>query len=299
MGKGMQVLVWGALAALTAFLAMLLKQKNAAIELAQARLARMEQRMSQLASTPAPSGSETALEAQLAAKTAEVARLQARMVELEAVAADATIVTRYAPITASPLADAPPQVAAEVGWHVKAPGLVAIGQTLAALSPAKLAYANHALQTRIVPEVVAQPQDLTAVEGIGAIYEQRLYNAGIGTYWELAELDDDALREILKLDRVRAAATDLGAIRTAARALAVEQETLGFVWKGEPVDDFEPIKGIGKVYEQRLYDAGIRTYTALAQASPEHLLSICQSNSPVLPDIASWVEQAQKLALQE
>jgi hypothetical protein len=37
MGKGLQVLVWSALAGLAAFLAMLVKQKMAALELAQAR----------------------------------------------------------------------------------------------------------------------------------------------------------------------------------------------------------------------------------------------------------------------
>jgi hypothetical protein len=38
MGKGLQVLVWSALAGLAAFLAMLVKQKNGALELAQARV---------------------------------------------------------------------------------------------------------------------------------------------------------------------------------------------------------------------------------------------------------------------
>jgi predicted flap endonuclease-1-like 5' DNA nuclease len=58
-------------------------------------------------------------------------------------------------------------------------------------------------------------------------------------------------------------------MRASARSLAAETETTGYIWNGEPVDDFEPIKGIGKVYEQRLYSAGIRTYTALAKHHPE------------------------------
>ncbi|HHW86088.1 MAG TPA: DUF4332 domain-containing protein [Chloroflexi bacterium] len=131
---------------------------------------------------------------------------------------------------------------------------------------------------------------------MGAIYEQRLYNAGIGTYWELATLDNDALRRILKLDKARAASVDFDAIRAAARQLAEETETVGYIWNGEPVDDFEPIKGIGKVYEQRLYNAGIRTYAALANTSPEQLLEIVQARSPVPPDVTSWIAQAQNLA---
>lgn len=148
-----------------------------------------------------------------------------------------------------------------------------------------------------MPEVTPQPQDLSAVAGVGAVYEQRLYNAGIGAYWELATLDDDALRRILKLDKARAATVDLNALRASARRLAEETGTIGYVWNGAPVDDFEPIKGIGKVYEQRLYNAGIRTYAALASATPEQLLEIVQARSPVPPDVKSWIAQAQELAV--
>ncbi|HAJ37083.1 MAG TPA: hypothetical protein DCL15_15495 [Chloroflexi bacterium] len=295
MGRGLQLLIWGALAGLAGFLAMLVKQKNAALELAQTRLARLEQRLGQVTATSTESGSEHALRAQLAEKDAEIAQLRAQLADLTAT-----------PAAAMRLADsAPPELASELwrqrlaveaGWHAKAPGLVMAGRAVDALPPAKLVYANRAVQARIVPEVAPQPQDLSAVPGIGAIYEQRLYNAGIGTYWELATLDNDALRRILKLDKARAASVDFDAIRAAARQLAEETETVGYIWNGEPVDDFEPIKGIGKVYEQRLYNAGIRTYAALANTSPEQLLEIVQARSPVPPDVTSWIAQAQNLA---
>lgn len=299
MGKGLQVLVWGALAGLSAFLTVLLKQKNAALELAQARLARLEQRMGQLASAPAETKSEIDLSAQLAAKTAEVAQLKAQLDALtSADAPTPSPVTRQAAVLAlEPDGEMWRQrLTMETSWHAKAPGLVMVGRAVDALPPAKLAYANRAVHARIVPEVVAQPQDLSAVTGVGATYEQRLYNAGIGTYWELATLDDDALRRILKLDKARALAADLDAMRASATSLAAATETTGHVWNGEPVDDFEPIKGIGKVYEQRLYSAGIRTYAALADTAPEQLLEIVQAQSPVPPDVASWIAQAQALA---
>lgn len=302
MGKGLQVLVWGALAGLAAFLAMLVKQKNGALELAQARLARLEQRMGQLAGAPAETKSESVLNAQLAAKTAEVAQLKAQLDALTS--ADAPMpspITRQAAIqTPEPDGEMWRQrLTLETGWHAKAPGLAMVGRAVDALPPAKLAYANRAVRARIVPEVVAQPQDLSAVTGVGATYEQRLYNAGIGTYWELATLDDDALRRILKLDKVRALAADLDAMRTSARSLAAETETTGYIWNGEPVDDFEPIKGIGKVYEQRLYSAGIRTYAALANTTPEQLLEIVQARSPIPPDVASWIAEAQAMQKHE
>ncbi len=293
MRKGLQVLIWGMLTGLAAFLALLLRQKNTAIELAQARLARMEQRMSHLATPAAGITGDAALQAQLAAERAENARLTALVATLQGAA---PIATRQP----SPLAieqDAWQQrFVAEAGWQEKAPSLAAVGRALEILPPSKLRYANQAVQARIVPEIVAQPQDLSAVSGVGAIYEQRLYNAGIGTYWELATLDDDVLRRILKLDKVRVATTDLDAIRASARSLAQEQATTGYIWNGESVDDFEPIHGIGKVYEQRLYNAGLRTYAALAQSTPDQLLEIVQARSPVPPDVASWIEQAGKLA---
>ena len=39
-------------------------------------------------------------------------------------------------------------------------------------------------------------------------------------------------------------------------------------------DDFRRIAGIGAVFQQRLYDAGITTYAALAGRSPEELAQI-------------------------
>lgn len=309
MGRGLQLLAWGALTGLAAFLTMLVKQKSAALELAQTRLARLEQRMGQLAGAPAATDSEQRLHAQLADKDAEVDRLRAQLADKEAEISQ--LRAQLADITAVPAAaipqveSAPPEppsemwrqrLAVETGWHAKAPRLVMIGQALDALPPAKLVYANRAVQERIVPEVTLQPQDLSAVAGVGVIYEQRLYNAGIGAYWELATLDDDALRRILKLDKVRAATVDLNALRASARQLAEETGTIGYVWNGAPVDDFQSIKGIGKVYEQRLYNAGIRTYAALASTTPEQLLEIVQARSPVPPDVASWIAQARELA---
>jgi hypothetical protein len=45
-----------------------------------------------------------------------------------------------------------------------------------------------------------------------------------------------------------------------------------------------------------LYNAGIRTYAALASTTPEQLLEIVQARSPVPPDVASWIAQARELA---
>ena len=140
------------------------------------------------------------------------------------------------------------------------------------------------------------PQDLADIKGIGTIYEQRLYRAGIGAFWEVASLADDDLRTTLEITELQATQIDLPEIRADARRLAEESASVGQIWDGRPPDDFEPIDGIGKVFEQRLYTAGIRTYRALAEASPEELATIVRAQKPLQPDYQSWIAQARTLA---
>lgn len=146
-------------------------------------------------------------------------------------------------------------------------------------------------RTRAV-QVVACPQDLSAVDGIGIVFEQRLYDAGIGSYWSLAELPDDELGTFLDAHT----GVDLEAIKSSAMRLAVETDSQGRVWSGSPPDDFDALAGIGEVYERRLYEAGICTYEALAATSPERLAEICQAPPMQTPDYAAWVSTAADLA---
>lgn len=148
-----------------------------------------------------------------------------------------------------------------------------------------------ATRTRAV-QVVACPQDLSAVEGIGPVFEQRLYDAGIGSYWSLAELPDQELGMFLDAHT----GVDLGAIKASAMQLATETDSEGRVWSGSPPDDFDALAGIGEVYERRLYEAGICTYEALAATSPERLAEICQAPPMQTPDYAAWVSTAADLA---
>jgi predicted flap endonuclease-1-like 5' DNA nuclease len=56
--------------------------------------------------------------------------------------------------------------------------------------------------------------------------------------------------------------------------------------------DFKPLAGLGSVFEGRLYDAGICTYAALANATVEQLAQICQAPAWRTPDYASWIAEA-------
>lgn len=139
------------------------------------------------------------------------------------------------------------------------------------------------------------PQDLSSVRGIGAEFEQRLYNAGIGTYWEVSQCAEETLAEILKLDETQRMAINLAAIRGDALRLARETKSQKRKWKGGVPDDFDTLIGIGRVYEGRLYEAGVCTYEALAQCTVEQLAMICHAPNFNQNQYQSWIDQARVL----
>jgi predicted flap endonuclease-1-like 5' DNA nuclease len=142
--------------------------------------------------------------------------------------------------------------------------------------------------------VVSCPQDLSAVPGIGAVFEERLYAAGIGSYWELAETSRDELVNILGPDSIRG--VDFEQIKGEAMQLAVQSHSVGRSWDGTPPDDFDVLPGIGEIYERRLYEAGICTYEALSAATAERLTAICKAPPMRTPDYAAWIATATELA---
>ena len=144
-----------------------------------------------------------------------------------------------------------------------------------------------------VERKVSCPQDLSRISGVGSVYETKLYQAGIGTYWELSEITDEDVVRVLGVQDFQA--VDIVAVKADALKLAEETDTVGRYWDGTPPDDFEKLEGIGEVYERRLYDAGICTFRALAGVSAERLQEICQAPDWRRPDYASWIAQAERL----
>ena len=94
---------------------------------------------------------------------------------------------------------------------------------------------------------VSCPQDLWGISGIGAVYETKLYAAGIGTYWELSEIADQDLVRVLEVQDFQA--VDIVGIKAAALKLAEETDSVGRYWDGTPPDDFERLEGVGEVFE--------------------------------------------------
>ncbi len=143
-----------------------------------------------------------------------------------------------------------------------------------------------------VSELVSCPQDLSAVAGIGSALEDRLYTGGVGSYWELAETPDAELSTLLKIK----GADELSRIKSSAMQMAVQTNTLGRAWDGTPPDDFEPLEGLGEIFERRLYEAGICTYEALAAQTLDRLQEVCKAPDWNMPNYAAWVAKASELA---
>lgn len=163
--------------------------------------------------------------------------------------------------------------------------LRAAGKRVASTSPRTRSYDSEV--------IYSCPQDLESIEGIGIVYERRLYEAAVGSYWEVAQLSDEELSDILEIMPFQD--VNMAEIRASAMTLAVETETVNRVWDGTQPDDFEPLEGIGVIYERRLYNAGYCTYEALASATPEELEAICQPPSFQKPEFANWIATALRL----
>ena len=77
--------------------------------------------------------------------------------------------------------------------------------------------------------------------------------------------------------------------------LAQSSDTIGHVWASHRIDDFERVPGISQTYEQRLYEAGIYTYHALAETTVEQLESLIESPAHFRPAFERWIEGAKAL----
>lgn len=61
-------------------------------------------------------------------------------------------------------------------------------------------------------------------------------------------------------------------------------------------DDLKAIRGIGEVFQDRLYDAGVTTYDALAALSAEEVAAIIKAEDWQNYDFGDWIRQAAELA---
>jgi predicted flap endonuclease-1-like 5' DNA nuclease len=148
------------------------------------------------------------------------------------------------------------------------------------------AAATKASATKWIPA-----QDLAAIRGIGPVFEQKLYEARVGTYAELATLSEAQLKAIVQPQEWQEFHYETW--KAQARRLAEKTGTVGAIWNGIIPDDLTAIKGIGEVFEQRLFDAGVLTFANLASKSVAELEAIIQPRNWQKVELGAWIAEAQ------
>jgi predicted flap endonuclease-1-like 5' DNA nuclease len=137
-----------------------------------------------------------------------------------------------------------------------------------------------------------RPDPLSDVRGIGDVYEQRLYEAGIFTWHELGQVDVDTLRAITKALPTSQPESWI----EQARQLAAENGRIGASYTGPVPSDLTRIRGIVQVFEQELVRAGIVTFAQLAQTTAPELAAIIPAHRlDDAIDFAAWIGEAREL----
>ena len=167
---------------------------------------------------------------------------------------------------------------------------------LAQMPPIKRGAATAAVLAGVQPYFVPGVQALNDIHGVGQAFQQRFYKAGIGTYWEVSTLSNEAIQESLQIPEIQLDRVDYNGIRSSAYQWASQTDTIGALWAVERIDDFEELPGIGAAFEKRLYMAGIFTYQQLADAGRDRLAEIIDAPEFRQPDYGQILEIARSRA---
>jgi len=141
--------------------------------------------------------------------------------------------------------------------------------------------------------------NLTLIGGIGGKAVTALSTAGITSFANLAAADEERLASIIEGAGLRAGdyaawleeAEMRAAGKRVPRKVGAAAEPVGI-----PAQDLAAIRGIGDVFEQKLYEAGIMTFADLAAETVAQLEAIIQPQEWQEVDFAGWVAQARDLA---
>ena len=126
------------------------------------------------------------------------------------------------------------------------------------------------------PRRMVVGDDFTTLEGIGPVYEAKLKHAGIATFAQLAATDEASLKEIIQAPAWRR--VNYGEwIEQAKLAAAGDDEGLKALQAelfSRGGDNIALIAGVGEKSAAALNAAGITTYAALAESTPEQVAAI-------------------------
>lgn len=137
------------------------------------------------------------------------------------------------------------------------------------------------------------PDNLSKIKGIGEVYRQRLYHAGIFTWHQVATTDVSRLRQATNAYP----SSNVEEWPAQAQQLAEKHGRVDAVYTGPLPDELTKIVGIGPVSAQTLYRTGVCTYEQLAVipvAELDRLFPIAVAGDQ--PDFRRWIEQAIVLA---
>jgi predicted flap endonuclease-1-like 5' DNA nuclease len=169
---------------------------------------------------------------------------------------------------------------------------------LPAEQPAEIDMAALASRSGAVELLLSDQQpagdDLTRLEGIGPTYASRLREHGIVTFVRLAQSGADELAKIIQAPAWRQ--PNFGDWIVQAR-LAVAGDEAGlaalqaelFSRRG---NNLTLIDGLGQKYAAALQGAGIGSFAALAEATPEQIAGIASEAGLRSANFSAWIDEA-------
>ncbi len=128
--------------------------------------------------------------------------------------------------------------------------------------------------------------DLEQIDGVGPVYEERLYAGGVETFGQLAAQTPAQLADIVQ--------APAGQVIDFDRWIAQARGFADLLNVGLLSNDLEEINGIGPVYAKRLRAAGIKTFEDLAACTTDQLADIVGKGRTA--DYESWISQAKVYA---
>ncbi len=164
-----------------------------------------------------------------------------------------------------------------------------------ALSPVPQADEALAVGSASIPlrRPIEHPDDLGRIDGIGEIYKQRLFAAGIYTWQQVVDSDAERLRQITRAKPN----VDIDDWQSQAQALVKQFNRGGATYNGPTPEDLALIEGIGPVVREVLYKAGITTFARLAATTPAELAVILPAPAVGIEfHFADWIAQAAQRA---
>jgi predicted flap endonuclease-1-like 5' DNA nuclease/predicted nucleic acid-binding Zn-ribbon protein len=126
-----------------------------------------------------------------------------------------------------------------------------------------------------------QRDSLERINGIGVVYQRKLFAAEIDTFEDLIAAGPDKLYEVLEAD------LEYGPWITEAQGYASNE--------GQYRDHLEKVDGIGQVYQGRLFEAGVYSFEDLAAQSDDRIREIVQPGERDV-EIGKWKLEALELA---